>query len=94
MTYLRTNIQYTASIKNHKGGFEFSTACFVDGRCLEGHHVDGKTAKNEIACLELCHGNPDCQWFSFSVDYKFCDLLGDCGQLDESRLHCIVIPMN
>ena len=56
--------------------------CFQQGECRNSEHVSGHFATDEYDCLQLCNEEPSCQWFTFSPQLTFCELLHDCNILD------------
>ena len=55
--------------------------CFVAGVCDESFHLDASYVDDEFECLEQCKANNNCNWFSYSPQLAFCELLHNCSVL-------------
>ncbi len=58
--------------------------CFVLGECTNSQDVDIVSSKDEFQCLDICHQNANCTWFSFLPDSQVCHLLSNCESIEDT----------
>jgi hypothetical protein len=58
--------------------------CFVSGECTNSQELEIIPSKDEFECLESCHQNINCTWFTFFPDSGVCHLLSSCGSIEET----------
>ena len=62
-----------------------SQDCFVPGECTQSSLISIKETDNVAICLDFCKDNEDCNWFTFVPYASVCELLADCGELDDTN---------
>ena len=64
--------------------------CFISGECTYSQGLDILPSKDEFQCLDNCHQNANCTWFSFFPDSLACHLMSNCQSIADTFCpHCI-----
>jgi hypothetical protein len=68
----------------------YDLQCFISGECTFSQGLDILSSKDEFQCLDNCHQNANCTWFSFFPDSLGCHLMSNCQSIvDDFCPNCI-----
>ena len=68
---------------------ETNSTCNKEGECLGGSLITIKYEQDYKSCLKDCKNMPDCVWFTYHEEGKYCTLFDGCKVFSTACSKCV-----